>query len=139
MFKKATVTLLILVSISVLIIAAFAISGNNSSSSIASDIGAPLSSISNSSPIALSKSSYNAPDHNLVTKVKVKIISPAAAKILAKKYIEQPGAVPGTPILVKQDGKKVYIVPVIDKKKDVGEIYLDAHSGKNLGGAGGAP
>ena len=140
MFKRATVTLLILVSISVLVIAAFAISGNNNSSNIiSSDLGAPLSSIYNSSPSTLPESPYTAPDHNLVTNVKVKIISPSAAKILAKKYIEQPGAVPGNPKLVRQDGKKVYIVPVIDKKKNVGEIYLDAYSGKNLGGAGGAP
>ena len=140
MFKRATVTLLILVSISVFVIAAFAISGNNNSSNnIASDVAAPLSSISNNSPSTLSESSNNVPVHNMVSNVKSEIISPTAAKILAKKYIEEPGAIPGTPKLVKQDGKKVYIVPVIDKKKNVGEIYLDAHSGKNLGGAGGAP
>lgn len=140
MFKRAIVTLLMLVSISVIVIAAFAISGNNNSSNnIASDLGTPLSSITNSSPTKIQESSYNAPDHNMVTNVKDGIISPTAAKLLAKKYIEQPGAIPGTPKIVKQDGKKVYIVPVIDKKKNVGEIYLDAHSGKNLGGAGGAP
>ena len=139
MIKRATMTLLFLVSISVLVIAAFAISGNNSSNNIASDVGAPLSSISNSSPSTIQDSSSNAPVHNVVTNVKDEIISPTTAKILAKKYIEQPGAVPGTPKLVKEDGKKVYIVPVIDKKQNVGEIYLDAHSGKNLGGAGGAP
>ena len=137
MIKRATMTLLFLVSISVLVIAAFAISGNNSSNNIASNVGAPLSSIYNSSPSTIQDSSSNAPVHNVVTKDE--IISPTAAKILAKKYIEQPGAVPGNPKLVKEDGKKVYIVTVIDKKKNVGEIYLDAHSGKNLGGAGGAP
>jgi hypothetical protein len=139
MFKRATVILLMLVSISVLVIAAFAISGNNSSNNIASNVGAPLSTISNNSTSTVPESPSSAPNHHVITNVKDEIISPTAAKILAKKYIEQPGAIPGTPQLVKQDGKKVYIVPVIDKKKNVGEIYLDAQSGKNLGGAGGAP
>ena len=55
------------------------------------------------------------------------------------KYIKQPGATAGTPELVKQDNKKVYIVPVIYQSRNVGEIDLDAYNGKNIGGAGGAP
>jgi flagellar basal body-associated protein FliL len=66
-------------------------------------------------------------------------ISPAEAQKIAAKYIEQAGATPGTPDLVSQDGKKVYIVPVILNNTTVGEIDIDAKTGKNLGGAGGAP
>jgi uncharacterized membrane protein YkoI len=66
-------------------------------------------------------------------------ISPAAAEKIALKYIEISGATADTPKLVKQDGNLVYIVPVINNGKNVGEIYIDANTGKNLGGAGGAP
>ena len=66
-------------------------------------------------------------------------ISPAAAEKIALKYIDISGATAGTPKLVKQDGNLVYIVPVINNGKNVGEIYIDANTGKNLGGAGGAP
>ena len=107
MFKRATMTLLILVSVSVLIIAAFAVSGNNNSSNnIASDLGTPLSSITNNSPTKMQESSNNAPVHNIVNNVKDEIISPTAAKLLAKKYIEQPGVIPGTPKLVNRMVKK---------------------------------
>lgn len=58
---------------------------------------------------------------------------PIKAQKLATKFIKQPGAITGNPKLVKQGNKKVYIVSVIYKSKNVGEIYIDAHSGKNLG------
>lgn len=67
----------------------------------------------------------------------VTIISPAEAQEIAAKYIEQAGATPGTPNLISQDGKKVYVVPVILNNTNVGEIDIDAQSGSNLGGAGG--
>lgn len=67
----------------------------------------------------------------------VTIISPTEAQEIAAKYIEQAGATPGTPNLISQDGKKVYVVPVIINNKNVGEIDVDAQSGSNLGGAGG--
>jgi hypothetical protein len=67
----------------------------------------------------------------------VTIITPAEARSIAAKYIEESGATPGTPDLVSQGGKKVYIVPVIENNVNVGEIDLDAHDGSNLGGAGG--
>ena len=65
-------------------------------------------------------------------------ISPAKAQAIAKTYIEVSGAAAGTPKLVNQDGTLVYIVPVIDNNSTVGEIDIDAKTGKNLGGAGGA-
>jgi len=65
------------------------------------------------------------------------IISTVEAQEIESKYIEQTGATPGIPKLVTQEGKKVYMIPVIEKKKNVGEIDLDAHNGSNLGVAGG--
>jgi hypothetical protein len=37
------------------------------------------------------------------------------------------------------NGTKVYIVPVIYGGKQAGEIWINAQTGKNIGGAGGAP
>ena len=65
------------------------------------------------------------------------IISPAEAQEIAAQYIEQAGATPGTPDLVSQNGKKVYVVPVMLNNTRVGEIDIDSQDGSNLGGAGG--
>ena len=67
----------------------------------------------------------------------VTLISPAKAQEIAAQYIEQAGATPGTPDLITQDGKKVYVVPVMLNNANVGEIDIDAQDGSNLGGAGG--
>lgn len=66
-------------------------------------------------------------------------ISASKAQEIAQKYIEEPGVKAGTPQLVNLNGKKVYAVPVIDNGAQVGEIEIDAQTGENLGGAGGAP
>ncbi len=66
-------------------------------------------------------------------------ISSEEAKKIATKYIDSAGATAGTPKLVKQDNKLVYIVPVMDNGQAVGEIDIDAETGANLGGAGGSP
>jgi uncharacterized membrane protein YkoI len=66
-------------------------------------------------------------------------ISSAEAMKIANNYIEVSNATAGTPSLVKQDNKMVYIVPVMDNGTNVGEIYVDAQTGANLGGAGGSP
>ncbi|WP_414470110.1 PepSY domain-containing protein [Methanobacterium sp. ACI-7] len=66
-------------------------------------------------------------------------ISPAQAKSIAQKSIAQEGATTGTPELITMNGKKVYVVPVIDNGKRSGEIWIDAQTGENIGGAGGAP
>ncbi len=67
------------------------------------------------------------------------LISPAEAQRIANTYIQVSDATAGTPKLVNQSGKLVYIVPVITNGTNVGEIDIDAQTGKNLGGAGGAP
>ena len=66
-------------------------------------------------------------------------ISASKAQEIAQKYIEEPGVKAGTPQLVNVNGKKVYVVPVIDNGAQVGEIEIGAQTGENLGGAGGAP
>lgn len=66
-------------------------------------------------------------------------ISARKAQEIAQKYIEEPEAKAGTPKLSNIDGKAVYIVPVILNGEQVGEIEIDAKTGENLGGAGGAP
>ncbi len=66
-------------------------------------------------------------------------ISPAEARNIADTYIQVSGAIAGTPKLVYQNNKLVYIVPVMENGTNVGEIDIDAQNGHNLGGAGGAP
>ena len=66
-------------------------------------------------------------------------ISSAEAMKIANTYIQVSNATAGTPSLVKQDNKMVYVVPIIDNGNNVGEIDIDAQTGANLGGAGGSP
>lgn len=67
------------------------------------------------------------------------MISAQEAQNIAQQYIEEPNATAGTPRLVEEDGKKIYIVPVLINGSSVGQIEIDAYTGKNVGGAGGAP
>jgi len=67
------------------------------------------------------------------------LISASLAKKLAERYIEEPGATPGIPQLLTSGKKRIYLVPVIYQGEKVGEIEIDAETGKNLGGSGGAP
>jgi hypothetical protein len=68
-------------------------------------------------------------------------VTPSQAKTLAKTSIDYDGAYAGTPTLKSLWGTKVYIVPVMIKQDGkevrIGEIYIDAITGKNLKGAGG--
>lgn len=66
-------------------------------------------------------------------------IASSDAKIIAQKYIEEPGAIAGTPTLKTINGQETYVVPVILNSKVVGEIHINPQTGKNIGGAGGAP
>lgn len=65
------------------------------------------------------------------------MISASEAQEIAQKYIEEPGATAGTPHLVEFNGQMIYVVPVIMNGKTVGQIEIDAYTGKNVGGAGG--
>ena len=65
-------------------------------------------------------------------------ILPEEAKIIAQKYIKEPGASAGKPELKNLSGKLIYIIPVTLNNKIVGEIYIDPEKGENVGGAGDA-
>ena len=65
------------------------------------------------------------------------MISASEAQNIAKTYIEEPSATAGTPHLVEIDGQMIYVVPVIMDGNTVGQIEIDAYTGKNVGGAGG--
>lgn len=72
------------------------------------------------------------------TKNNTKIaISPSEAQKTAEKFIEEPNATAGTPILINNNGKSTYVVPVMLNGNQVGEILIDALTGENKGGAGG--
>jgi len=70
--------------------------------------------------------------------VKVNITA-SKAKSIAQKNILEPSALAGTPVLKLISGKPAYVVPVIDKGKQVGEFVVDAQTGVIIEGAGGAP
>ena len=142
MLGKALLFVTVLIALSGVTIVALSISNVNSSKQVNQQL---YQSVSN--PISVQAA---AKDLNLVSAHSSKstlkihgsrghVLSVSTVKKLAKKFIKQRGASPGTPKLVKYDGRKVYIVPVIQNRKKVGEIDIDAKNGKNLGGAGGAP
>lgn len=143
MFGRAVLLFTIFIALSGVLIVAFAISDVNTSKQVNQPLYQPVSN-----PISgqTSGNNLNQPSKHTVsvssnkkTKSTVHILSSLTAKLLAKKFIKQPGAIPGTPKLVKYNNKRVYIVPVIQNRIKVGEIDIDAKNGKNLGGAGGAP
>ncbi|MDO9045884.1 MAG: PepSY domain-containing protein [Methanobacteriaceae archaeon] len=71
----------------------------------------------------------------------VKISSEEAKNIVLKNYVGEKGiTVKSVKLTTGSDGKKKYIVVLQDQSgKAVGEIEIDANTGANLGGAGGAP
>ena len=127
MIKKAIVAIVVIVAAAAIV---FAATGNTNSPNSVNSINQEQQNLSanNDTPV------NNASDNSSEAK-----ISSAEAKKIAQKYIEEPGATAGTPSLTKIDGNYVYIVPVIDNGKNVGEINIDPATGKNVGGAGGAP
>jgi uncharacterized membrane protein YkoI len=150
MLKKTIMAIFILVAISTIIIGVYAVSVNKDSSgnmvpNQLISLGSPLiNTPTGNNNIKTNHISLKVPEKETTTKINIvnhisksSIISTLEAQKIASKYIEQTGATPGSPKLVTQDGKKVYIVPVVEKTKNVGEIDLDAHNGSNLGGAGG--
>ena len=149
MFKRVTMILLIIVTLSAITLTVFAISDNDKivNPGIQPKISPSSSFVTLKDRVELKYSversdrlEYKTTDNNRVKEINLlTIISPTEAQKIAEKYIKEEGAVPGTPKLLKENGKKVYIVPVIDNQKNVGEIHLDAMNGKNLEGCGGAP
>jgi hypothetical protein len=64
-------------------------------------------------------------------------VTSSEAKIIAQRYIEEPGASAGEPLLLEINGKQTYVVPVMMNGAQVGELYIDPQTGENIGGAGG--
>ena len=124
MMKKIIVALVIIVAVLGL---GFATIGNTAKKNTTNNTTSPVTQqiVTNTN-----NTTDNSPNTNITS---------AEAQKIASKYIAVSGAIAGTPTLTKQDNKLVYIVPVIDNGKNVGEIDIDAQTGKNLGGAGGAP
>lgn len=74
------------------------------------------------------------------TKGSVRIkISPSKAQKIAETYVKEPEAKVGIPQLNEVDGQMVYTVPIQINGTTVGEITINALTGENMGGAGGAP
>lgn len=65
------------------------------------------------------------------------MITATEAQKIAETFIEEENASAGTPHLAEIEGQAIYIVPVIIDGSTVGQIEIDAYSGKNVGGAGG--
>ena len=124
MMKKIIVALVIVVAVLGL---GFATIGNTTKKNTSNNTTSPVTQ-------QIVTNTNNTTDNSTNTN----ITSEKAQKI-ASKYIEVSGAIAGKPTLIKQDNKLVYIVPVIDNGKNVGEIDIDAQTGENLGGVGGAP
>lgn len=123
MIKKSIVAIVVIVAAAAVV---FAASGN---------LG-----LTNSTNQSINQATQNSSDNSGTSDTSNQTkISPEEAQKIAQKYIEEPGASAGTPTLSKTDGKYVYTVPVILNGTNVGEIDIDAQTGKNVGGAGGAP
>jgi uncharacterized membrane protein YkoI len=87
--------------------------------------------ISNQTPINTTNNTNNTTGSS--------IKSPEEAKTIAQQYVNEPGVTAGTPVLNTVNGRQIYVVPLYKNGQAVGEIELDAKTGENLGGAGGAP
>ncbi len=132
MMKKLVVTIVVIVAILGI---AFAFnSSSNTKNSISTSNNPTTSTSSGKVAVTVKNTTTN------TETAQTTYISPAEAQKIAKTYIEVSGATAGTPKLQNQDGTMVYIVPVVDENnKTLGEIDIDAKTGKNIGGAGGAP
>lgn len=126
MIKKTLITVVVIVAILGIVFAAY---GNNNTKNSTN------TSNSTNPQKVIDKVNNTATNNNNNSQT---TITPTEAQKIAKTFIEVSGATAGTPKLVNQ-GTLMYIVPVINNNTVVGEIDIDAKTGKNLGGAGGAP
>ena len=125
MIKKTLITVVVIVAILGIVFAAY---GNNNTKNSTN------TSNSTNPQKVIDKVNKTTNNNNSPT-----TITPTEAQKIAKTFIEVSGATAGTPKLINQEGTLMYIVPVINNNTVVGEIDIDAKTGKNLGGAGGAP
>jgi len=133
MIKKSIIVLIVIVAIVGLAFATVNLKNTNTNST--------PNTIQVETNLLTKNSSNNSTSHSTKTLTgnNPTIISPLEAQKIANTYINSSEAAAGTPELINQSGKLVYIVPVIDNGTNVGEIDIDAQNGQNLGGAGGAP
>ena len=130
--KKIIVALLVLAAVSGVVYATYGnTSSNNTTNNSTTQGTQQIQQVNNNT-------TQNINSNTTKTSTKPAISSAEAMKI-ANGYIQVSTATAGTPSLVKQDNRMVYIVPVIDNGTNVGEIDIDAQTGANLGGAGGSP
>jgi uncharacterized membrane protein YkoI len=130
MIKKIIVALMVVAAVSGLVYATYGNTSSNITNNTTNQGTQQTQQINNNTT----------QNTNSDTKTNTKTaISSAEAMKIANTYIQVSNATAGTPSLVKQDNKMVYIVPVIDNGNNVGEIDIDAQTGANLGGAGGSP
>jgi hypothetical protein len=94
--------------------------------------------ISNNVLAAYSSVNLKKSGHKKYAASKVRF-KPSKSRSIAQKYIGVPKAVAGKPERYKIGGKCTDVVPVLLRGKRVGEIDIDPKTGKNVGGAGGAP
>jgi uncharacterized membrane protein YkoI len=132
MIKKIVVALMVVAAVSGLVYATYGNTSSNITNNTTNQGTQPTQQINNATPQNTNS------DTKTNTNTKTAISSAEAMKI-ANTYIQVSNATAGTPSLVKQDNKMVYVVPVIDNGNNVGEIDIDAQTGANLGGAGGSP
>ena len=131
MIKKSIVAIVVMLAAAALV---FGASGNHTNSTSTSNQGQQSSVTSNSSSSNSISNNNKASDNTAKPQ-----ITSAEAKKTAQKYIDVQGATAGTPKLIKISGQYIYAVPVIANGTNVGEIDINAITGKNVGGAGGAP
>lgn len=96
----------------------------------------PASQTGNTDVITIT-SNNNSEINNTENKTDRTMISASEAQIIAQTYIEEPNATAGIPRLVEIEGQSIYVVPILIEGDVVGQIEIDAYTGKNVGGAGG--
>ena len=129
MIKKSIIAMVIIIAGIGLVFAAYGGTGNNN----------PTTSSSNQEKQQTSSGDLTSKSNTATENENSNMISASEAKEIAQKYIEVSTATPGTPKLIKSGETMIYVVPVIDNGQVVGEIEINAQTGENVGGAGGAP
>ena len=129
MIKKSIIAIVIIIAGIGLVFAAYGGTGNNN----------PTTSSSNQEKQQTSSGDLTSKSNTATENENSNIISASEAKEIAQKYIEVSTATSGTPKLIRSGETMIYVVPVIDNGQVVGEIEINAQTGENVGGAGGAP
>lgn len=133
--KKIIVALVVVAAVSGLVYATYGNTNSNNITNNSTTQGTQqMQQTTNTTPNTPNTTTSDTKSKTVQTK-----ISSAEAMKIANSYIQVSTAKAGTPTLITQDNKLVYIVPVIDNGTNAGEIDIDAQTGANLGGAGGSP